>query len=508
MKATMKGDQALPLKAISKESLNRKDIGTRPPGTRFDDVLSGVADARRSTAKATTHRAAEPASRLLAGRSADAQRPQSGRDDDSIRTDKEVLPGPSAEHFLPQLQVAVTPVSADGSSLTSIDAMLADTGIRPIPPIHSKVTSGRQNEDGVDSRAAGLPERLTGTEVSNRFEPTDRKIFTDGLLDRPNDRPPAARLTVSEASVRPDTSSRQSIAFPAASNSELPRIAIVAAAVQAERGGPASGRTPPRAPAEPLAILGNEKHFKPVATDTPPQSTVAAATDVRIQPTIPAAASQRSLANRSAVQDSVQPADERRSPIASRTDPQILPTSSLASPVKQLAGAIAQEIGSPGSAPPTSAPDASSMVRHPLNREPLRILKVALEPAELGHVTVRMRLTGDTLELRVTAERAETASMLERDRHLLSRIIEASGYSAGDVTVQPATPSSQPGTITMRASTETQGDTQAAPQFQSNGSADGERQPSRPQDGSRHSRHEAKHDAPDIDPRRRGDLYV
>lgn len=507
MKATMKGDQTLPLKAISKESLNRKDTGTRPPGTRFDDVLSGVADARNLTAKTTTHRAAEPASRLSLGRSADTQRP--GRDDDPIRNDSEASPRQSAEHIPPQPQIAVTPVSAGGSASTAIDAMLADTGIRPIPPIHPKVTNGRPN---VDSQAAGLSSlpttRSTGSQVSNRFEPGDQAFFADGPLDRPTDRPPAARPAVSEASVRPDTSSRQPVAFPGASNSELPRIPIVAGAIQRERAGPPSGRTPPRVPAEHLAILGNERHFRPVTTDTPPQSTAATATDVRIQPTIPAAPAQRALANRGATQDSMQPADERRFPIASRAEPQIIPAASLASPVQQLAGAIAQEIANLGSAPVISAPGATSAVRQSINREPLRILKVALEPAELGHVTVRMRLTGDTLELRVTAERAETASMLDRDRHLLTRIVEASGYSAGDVTVLPAMPSSQPGTITMRASAEAQNDAQAAPQFQSNGSADGERQPSRSQDGSRHSGHEAKHDAPDIDPRRRGDLYV
>jgi len=107
----------------------------------------------------------------------------------------------------------------------------------------------------------------------------------------------------------------------------------------------------------------------------------------------------------------------------------------------------------------------------------------------------------------VTAERAETASMLDRDRHLLSRILEASGYSAGDVTVQPATSVSHPSTLTMRAA-ESQAGTQASPEFQANGSADGERHPSRSQGRQEHSRQEIERDEQDIDPRRRDDLYV
>jgi flagellar hook-length control protein FliK len=176
--------------------------------------------------------------------------------------------------------------------------------------------------------------------------------------------------------------------------------------------------------------------------------------------------------------------------------------------LQQLAGAIAQAIESDGAAPLASAADSTLVARQPVGHEPLRIFKIALEPAELGHVTVRLRLTGQTLELRVSADRAETASLLDRDRHLLSRILEASGYSAGDVTVQLTTPAPQPGTLTARATGETQAGAEAAPQFQSNGSADGERYPSRSQGGHGHSRQEAERDEQDIDPRRRGDLYV
>jgi chemotaxis protein MotD len=306
-----------------------------------------------------------------------------------------------------------------------------------------------------------------------------------------------------------DIPPKQSIAYPLPQSIALGRVPIVRAsqAIRTEPVGPAPSRILPGVLGEDLSIVGNEKHFQPAAPTihAPAPPTAAPATDARFQSIVPAAGVQKMYAGRVTIQDSLPPPDERRAPLASRAEPQINATPSPTSVLQQLAGTIAQEIESAGAAP-SAWVDPTSVGRQPVGHEPLRILKVALEPAELGQVIVRLRLTGETLELRVTADRAETASLLDRDRHLLSRILESSGYSAGDITVQPATPGPQPGTLTARAA-EPQAGTQTAPQFQSNGSA-GERHPSRSQDGHGHSQQEAERDELDIDPRRRGDLYV
>ena len=179
------------------------------------------------------------------------------------------------------------------------------------------------------------------------------------------------------------------------------------------------------------------------------------------------------------------------------------------SPVQQIAAAVAQEIGGPGPEPLNATPSWALAARPPQGQEPLRILKLALEPPELGRVTIRLRLTGRALDVTVTAERAETASVLDRDRHLLSKILSASGYSAEDIKIQTPGPSLPAAGPALRGA-ETQPGNQATPQFQSNGSAEGERQPSRhTHDGGRgQSPQETQRDEADSDPRRGSDLYV
>src|SRR4051794_9460474 len=48
MKAAMPGNQILPAKLASKDSLARKETAARPSAQRFDDVLSGVKAASRA----------------------------------------------------------------------------------------------------------------------------------------------------------------------------------------------------------------------------------------------------------------------------------------------------------------------------------------------------------------------------------------------------------------------------------------------------------------------------
>jgi chemotaxis protein MotD len=174
--------------------------------------------------------------------------------------------------------------------------------------------------------------------------------------------------------------------------------------------------------------------------------------------------------------------------------------------MQQVTGAIVQELATTPPSGPTSASGSLSLLTESIRHGPVRILKVALDPAELGHVTVNLRLAGETLDMTVTAERAETVSMLDRDRHLLSRMLEASGYSANDVTIQSASTTLQPTPTPARAVADGQSDPQAAPQSQSHGS-EGERRPARQDSGQRYSRQEVEREKQDLNPRR-GDVYV
>ncbi|MCB5177751.1 flagellar hook-length control protein FliK [Microvirga lenta] len=70
----------------------------------------------------------------------------------------------------------------------------------------------------------------------------------------------------------------------------------------------------------------------------------------------------------------------------------------------------------------------------------LRMLDIQLHPAELGVVTVKMRLAGDRLEMELHASSDETAELLRKDSEKLSSLLRTSGYRPDVVTVHAPTP--------------------------------------------------------------------
>jgi chemotaxis protein MotD len=95
----------------------------------------------------------------------------------------------------------------------------------------------------------------------------------------------------------------------------------------------------------------------------------------------------------------------------------------------------------------------------------LKILHIALQPGDLGTVTVRMELNDAELTLHVEAERAETADLIRNDQDTLSKLLRSAGYAleAGSIRVADAAsaPSGQNGTQT---------NPQSSPQSQSGAS--------------------------------------
>ena len=103
-------------------------------------------------------------------------------------------------------------------------------------------------------------------------------------------------------------------------------------------------------------------------------------------------------------------------------------------PAVQLAAAITAGLGGDAQA----IPAALLVPAVPIGQGHLaaRVMQVALEPAELGVITVRMQLAGDTLRLHVSAERGGTASLLERDRDQLAKVLHSAGYDIENVTIR------------------------------------------------------------------------
>jgi chemotaxis protein MotD len=68
----------------------------------------------------------------------------------------------------------------------------------------------------------------------------------------------------------------------------------------------------------------------------------------------------------------------------------------------------------------------------------LRVLSLQLNPVELGLVTIKMRLSGDSLEMELQVEKQETAELLRNDAERLSSLLRTSGYKPDVITIQTA----------------------------------------------------------------------
>ena len=66
----------------------------------------------------------------------------------------------------------------------------------------------------------------------------------------------------------------------------------------------------------------------------------------------------------------------------------------------------------------------------------LRVLNLQLNPVELGLVTIKMRLAGDSLEMELQVEKEETAELLRNDAEKLSGLLRTSGYRPDVITIQ------------------------------------------------------------------------
>lgn len=107
-----------------------------------------------------------------------------------------------------------------------------------------------------------------------------------------------------------------------------------------------------------------------------------------------------------------------------------LPTATL----QRLAGSIlatAAELAANQSAAPASSEGSAAT-----DRGPVRVLDLELTPADLGLVRVRLRLTGNGIDLQIAAARPTTAEYLQEDSHRLSAIVENAGYDIDSLTVQ------------------------------------------------------------------------
>ena len=104
-------------------------------------------------------------------------------------------------------------------------------------------------------------------------------------------------------------------------------------------------------------------------------------------------------------------------------------TGQHASPARQVAQEVAREIPAM-----KHTAELYQDVKAPLSK--LQVLKIQLQPENLGSVNVRIQLRADAIELHIDTSRAETAELLKRDRETLSTIMRAAGYAADDAQIK------------------------------------------------------------------------
>ncbi|WP_321336817.1 flagellar hook-length control protein FliK [Breoghania sp.] len=128
----------------------------------------------------------------------------------------------------------------------------------------------------------------------------------------------------------------------------------------------------------------------------------------------------------------------------------------------------------------------------------VKILEIRLQPQELGTVRVTMRIVEDRLQVDVRSANPQTVELLQKDKHMLDRLLHASGYKADSVSVQGISDDRSPFQITAGSNAQNannatgQGEGRGANQFGGN-AASGEGGQGSRQNGGEDTRHIREH---------------
>lgn len=104
----------------------------------------------------------------------------------------------------------------------------------------------------------------------------------------------------------------------------------------------------------------------------------------------------------------------------------------------QIADRVQEALTAPANPAPSSAP-SSGAIFEPDTRQTfapaLRVIKLHLNPAELGAVTIVLSGNDQGLHIELAAELADTVSKVENDRNVLAARLHGAGYTVTDINV-------------------------------------------------------------------------
>jgi chemotaxis protein MotD len=138
--------------------------------------------------------------------------------------------------------------------------------------------------------------------------------------------------------------------------------------------------------------------------------------------------------------------------------------------------------------PASGAADFSLPDIHQKGDTPVRMLTLQLDPPSMGTVTVRMRLAGDAVEVRLSADRQDTTQLLRQEQGALVDAMQSAGYTFDIASIDHSAGSyanPNPG------QSHTQSDQQQSQQPNGGsllGNGNSERQSNDAQTGARHNR--------------------
>jgi hypothetical protein len=120
---------------------------------------------------------------------------------------------------------------------------------------------------------------------------------------------------------------------------------------------------------------------------------------------------------------------------AKLADQSSLPASTGLSPVQQITQIIVGA-GLKASVGATASDVAPVQAEAQTLNSGVKILNFALDPPNLGGVSVKLRLTSRGLEMHVEAERPETAHLIQNDKDQLVHGLQSSGYSVDTLEIK------------------------------------------------------------------------
>lgn len=163
-------------------------------------------------------------------------------------------------------------------------------------------------------------------------------------------------------------------------------------------------------------------------------------------------------------------------------------TGSMQASIQAIANAVSQLASSPADASETTPTTSASAANVPSDKTvslaPARTMTLQLTPADLGTVSVRLHMTGDTLDVSLGVSSQQTLGLLTRDQGSLSSALTSQSYQLNSLVIQGTDPAAG----SSGGNNASQGDSggQARPNQDSSGS--GARDPNgaaRQQNGAR-----------------------